>query len=194
MPTSPWAARRPLSPAGPSPAEKVKQLSELVPSEGLAAEEETTMPAEAARAPEGPDAPQGQKQPTSTQVFTGSQRREQARTLSPCLVHSPGSWDSPWGQLTGADGGTGLPVPTLNMGQESMTARGCQRRLGAMMVAGHLEGAAAAVADRWGSDKDTRGSGLRTGPSGPRGQLNPKLSCHRRTTCSLEVGSAWPRG
>lgn len=194
MPTSPWAARRPLSPAGPSPAEKVKQLSELVPSEGLAAEEETTIPAEEARALEGPDAPQGQEQPTAPKFSPEVRGKNGHGHFLRAWCTAPGSWDSPWGQLTGADGGTGLPVPALNMGQESMTARGCQRRLGAMMVAGHLDGAAAAVADRWGSDKDTRGPGLRTGPSGPRGQLNPKLSCHRRTTCSLEVGSAWPRG
>lgn len=49
VPTSPWAARRPLSPTGLSPAEKVRQLSELVPSEGLATEEEMTMPAGGAR-------------------------------------------------------------------------------------------------------------------------------------------------
>lgn len=45
VPRSPGVARPPPSPAGPSLAEKGRQLSELVPSEGLAeAEEETIMP------------------------------------------------------------------------------------------------------------------------------------------------------
>jgi hypothetical protein len=45
VPNSPWVARPPLSPARPSLAEKVRQLSELVPSEGLTeAEEDTTIP------------------------------------------------------------------------------------------------------------------------------------------------------
>lgn len=44
VPSSPGVARPPLSPAGPSLAENGRQLSELVPSEGLAvAEEETIM-------------------------------------------------------------------------------------------------------------------------------------------------------
>lgn len=45
VPSSPGVARPLPSPAGPSLAEKGRQLSELVPSEGLAvAEEETIMP------------------------------------------------------------------------------------------------------------------------------------------------------
>lgn len=45
VPSSPGVARPPVSPAGASLAEKGRQLSELVPSEGLAAaEEETIMP------------------------------------------------------------------------------------------------------------------------------------------------------
>ena len=193
MPTSPWAARRPLSPAGPSPR-RSSSCRNWCPPKGSRRRRRRRYLQKKHALLRGLTLPKARSNPSAPKFSPEVRGKNRHGHFLRAWCTAPGSWDSPWGQLTGADGGTGLPVPTLNMGQESMTARGCQRRLGAMMVAGHLEGAAAAVADRWGSDKDTRGPGLRTGPSGPRGQLNPKLSCHRRTTCSLEVGSAWPRG
>lgn len=101
--------------------EEVRQLSELVPSEGLAEDEdETTMPAGGVGVLErGHHAPQGRRNPPAPDLCPMS--------LLPTHRGDSQALGQPLRPGDRADSCAGLPSSTLNLGeQESVAARGHQ--------------------------------------------------------------------